>query len=246
MHQSRLPLPDRQFRPIRLAQAAFLVTFAVLLVPVLAVEIPPLTDYPNHLSRLWLVGGGVDLPVVAAMYAVSWDTLTNIGIDLLAKALTPLFGYMLVGRIAVAAAVLMAPVGGVLLWRVLHGRFHWWQLALALLAWNTGLLLGFLNFEIGIGFALMAAAVDPALVRRGAIATAAVRIGIGCLLVLVHLFALVFFAVLLCGIAIGPAFRALLDDGAPMRIARSVVTIAATSSWLRSCSRCLRPLRCDA
>lgn len=201
---------------------------AALLVPVLAAAVPPLADYPNHLSRLWLLGGGAAVPPVSGMYRITWDTLTNIGIDVLAVALTRLFSYDLVGRLFIAAAVLAPPLGGVVLWRVLHGRLHWWQISFGLLAWSMGLLAGFLNFEIGLGLALLAVAADAALSRRGAAAAVAGRVASGGALLLVHAFAFAFYAALLCGIAIGPEFHRLLRRGPLRGICRSVLVIAAT------------------
>ena len=119
---------------IRLMPSALLVTLLALLVPVLVAAIPPIDDYPNHLSRIWLLSGGANVPPVSEMYRVTWDTLTNIGIDLLAVLLTRLFNYETVGRLFIAAAVLLPPVGGILLWRSLHGGVHWWQLSFGLLA----------------------------------------------------------------------------------------------------------------
>jgi hypothetical protein len=202
-------------------------SLGALLVPVLLAEYPPLLDYPNHLSRLWLLSGGARLPAVARMYAVSWDALTNIGIDLAAVSLSKLFGYIVVGRILVAASVVLPPLGGVLLWRVLHGQFHWWQIVFSMLAWSVGLATGFLNFQIGLGLALLAAAADGALSRRGTLATAAGRIGFGCLILLVHFFAWIFYMALLCAMAIGPDFTGLRQRRRQVAMSRSILLICA-------------------
>ena len=179
------------------------VAFAALLVPLAVAPFPPLTDYPNHLARLFLLTGGISLPRVAEMYQVTWDTPSNIGIDLLAVLLGPVLGYETIGRICVALATLLPPLGGVLLARVVHGRFHWWQLSFGLIAWNTGLLVGLLNFQIGLGLALLAAAADPFLTRHGAVASLAGRACFGALALVVHPFAILFYGALLGGLALG-------------------------------------------
>ncbi|MFH0350795.1 MAG: hypothetical protein ACHBMF_02515, partial [Chromatiales bacterium] len=59
------PQPDKardrlNFLPIGSRHStAILLTIAVmsLAVPVLVVDIPPLLDYPNHLTRYWLIAG---------------------------------------------------------------------------------------------------------------------------------------------------------------------------------------------
>ena len=231
MLQTRLATPDgrtARTTPTRLASVALLASLAALLLPVLVAAIPPIDDYPNHLARIWLLAGGASLPPVSEMYRVSWDTLTNIGIDLLAAGLGGLLPYDAIGRGFIAAAVVLPPLGGVLLWRAVHGGTHWWQLCFGLLAWSAGLLYGFLNFEIGLGLALLAAAADPALTRRGPLTTALGRALLGALLLLVHLFALVFYAALLAGLALGPDLRALLRRDGLLRAAGSVLVIAAT------------------
>jgi hypothetical protein len=220
-------LPASSAAESRRAAAAVGLALLALLGPVLVGAVPPLTDYPNHLARLWLEGGGGAIAPMSSMYRVTWDAVTNIGIDLFAVLAVPLLGYEAVGRILVGAAALLPAAGGVALWRVLHGRFHWWQIAFALLAWNIGLVMGFLNFEIGLGLALLAAAADPALGRRGAVLRAIARMALAGLLLLVHLFALVFYAALLIGIALGPELRPLLAPAGRRRAIRSILPIGA-------------------
>ena len=211
-----------------MAPAAIGLALVALLGPVLAGAVPPLTDYPNHLARIWLEGGGAALAPLSRMYRVAWDAVTNIGIDLFARALVPWLGYERVGRLLVGAAALLPALGGVALWRALHGRFHGWQIAFALLAWNIGLVMGFLNFEIGLGVALLAAALDPALRRRGPALRAAARMALAALLLVVHVFGLVFYAALLAGIALGPDLAPLRRRAGLARAARDILAIAVT------------------
>jgi hypothetical protein len=203
-------------------------TFVALLIPGLVAAVPPLSDYPNHLSRFWLLAGGARVPPVSGMYQVIWDTFTNIGTDLVAVMLAPVFRSDTMGRFFVEAAVLLTPIGGVVLWRVLHGRFHWWQLSFGLLAWNLGLILGFLNFEIGIGLALLAAAADPALSRRGPAVSVISRALLGGIILVLHALAFVFYAALLYGIIVGPELHPLLQRGTVFRIGRAVLAATAT------------------
>lgn len=218
---------------VRIRSPAFLILglllmLAALLIPVVVADIPPLSDYPNHLSRIWLLGGGVAVPPVSGMYRITWSTLTNIGIDLLSVGLTRLFSYDAVGRIIIGATVLLVPIGGIALWRALHGRPHWWLLSFGLLAWNDGLVAGFMNFELGLGLAMLAASADPTLSRRGPVASVIARAILAGLLFVVHPFAFLFYAALLCGIAVGPDLRALRRRGAFRRAVRRIATIAVT------------------
>ena len=220
--RTRLPAP---------LMLGLVLTLAALLIPVVAVDIPPLSDYPNHLSRIWLLGGGVAVPPVSSMYQVTWDTLTNIGLDLIAVVLTKALPWGVVGRIIVGATVLLLPIGGVALWRALHGRLHWWLLAFALLAWNDGLVAGFMNFELGLGLAMLAASADPFLSCRGPALCAVARAILGGLLLMVHPFGFLFYATLLVAIALGADLRVLQQRRtlrrAVTRVAVASVTLAA-------------------
>jgi hypothetical protein len=131
----------RHHRSLRIAvwPVAVWIALAALLVPVLVARYPTLVDYPNHLARLWLLSGGAGLEPVSRMYRITWDTFTNIGIDVAGTALGLFLPIQIVGRVLVAAATVLTPLGGVLLWRELHGRWHWWQISFPLLAWGLGL-----------------------------------------------------------------------------------------------------------
>lgn len=155
----------RKLNPVA---AALLLLLGALIIPVAAVRMPPLIDYPNHVSRLWLLGGGAAMPPMPSFYAVEWAGLTNVGIDLLAVPLTRLFSAETIGAFYLALGLVLAPLGTAMLNRRLHGPLNWWALAFPLLAWNGALLAGFLNFVIGLGVALIAAALDDSLARRGA------------------------------------------------------------------------------
>ncbi|MBK1657034.1 hypothetical protein [Paracraurococcus ruber] len=189
--------------------AVLALVLAALLVPVAITHLPPLYDYPNHLSRLWLIGGGAATPPLSGIYAVEWSALTNIGIDLLAVPLTRIFPAEAVAKLYLGLGIVLVPLGAALLHRALHGRLHWWSLAFPVLVWNGAVLAGFLNFQIAMGLALVFAAADPWLARRGQAALLPARALAAALLVVVHLFGLVFYAALLCGLALGPDLRAL-------------------------------------
>ncbi len=195
-------------------------SFALLLLPPALAPIPPLWDYPNHLARLWLLGGGGDLPTVAGWYRITWDSLTNVALDALAAQIVPWIGYMASGRLLVTAAIVLPPLGGVVLWRTLHGRWHPWLLAFVPLAWSTTLIGGFLNFQVGIGLALLAAAADTPLSRRAGPWWPLLRAVPAAALIGVHLFGFIFYAGLLAGLTIGPK----LTD--PARTCRRLALLA--------------------
>jgi hypothetical protein len=210
-----------------LVAAAFFVLLLALIVPVAMVRLPPLLDYPNHLSRLWLLGGGAAIPPVSSMYRIEWTVLTNIGIDLLTVPLTRIFSAETVGAFYVALSIVLVPLGAALLNRTIYGGWHWWCLGFPIIAWNAAVLAGFLNFQIGIGLALFAAAADPALARRGLPQAFLVRVAIGALLTVIHLFGLFFYTTLLCGLALGPDLRALRDRAGLVQAAGRLLPVVA-------------------
>lgn len=199
-----------------------------LLVPTVCAAVPPLVDYPNHLARLWLLAGGASDPALSAFYRVRWDTLTNIGIDLAGGTMARVLPLEITGRILVGLASLLPALGGVLLWRAVHVRWHWWQLSFSLLAWNLSLVFGFLNFTVGLGVALLAAACDPPLGRCRPLLRTLARMGFAALLFVVHIFALPFYAALLAGLALGPRFELMLRRDRVLPLARTVLGLAAT------------------
>jgi len=179
-------------------------SLAALAVPVLLAPIPPLLDYPNHLVRLWLITGGTGSPPLSQMYAVSWGSAhTNVGIDYLGALLGTFIPAIPLGSLFIALALVLPPLGAVALNRAVLGGLHWWQIAFVYFAWNATLIAGFLNFHIGLGLALLAAALEPRLSRSGAASRAAARLAIAALLLVVHVFALAFYCALVAGVAFG-------------------------------------------
>jgi hypothetical protein len=194
----------------RLAAFCTLLALAALLLPVALVRVPPMLDYPNHLARLWLLAGGMDAPPLSGMYAANWHgASTNIGADLLAATLGRLIGGDLLNPLLLAAALVLPPLGAILLNRAAFGGgWHWWQVGFAALAWNTTLVAGFLNFQLSLGLALLAAAADPWLSRRlGPAGAMLARMGLGGALLVSHAFAAAFYGVLLAGLVFGAEWR---------------------------------------
>ncbi len=177
----------------------------VLLGPFFVAEIPPLTDYPNHLARFWLLAGGARDPAMAPFYQIDWSSAsTNVGVDVVVAALSPLVAGTTSGRFAMILAALLPPLGLLALSLRLSGRLTSWQAVFPLAAWSTTFLMGFLNFQIGLGLALLFSALDP-LARPGSRRIGALlRIPFGLVLAADHLCALVFYAALLAALGIGP------------------------------------------
>ncbi|MDJ0390532.1 hypothetical protein QMO56_20680 [Roseomonas sp. E05] len=227
--------------PTRHTGGLLALAIILLALPVLLTPIPPLLDYPNHLARLWLLAGGAAQPPFDRIYAVDLTSVrTNIGIDLLAAALGSWLPTIeRFGQCLVLAAVVLPPLGAALLNRSAFGGLHWWLVGLPLLAWNWTLIAGFLNFQIGLGLALLAAAADPALARRaGPAGSFALRAALAVVLLLAHAFAAFFYAGLLAALAFGSGWGALRSPRelgrATLRVAVAVLPVAlpVLLAWL--------------
>lgn len=220
--------------PAQMLGFALLIGLTAVIAPVAAVRWPALLDYPNHYARMWLLAGGAELAPLSQMYRVSWgNTSTNVGIDLVAALLGNVLPVTAIGPLLVTAALVLPPLGAARLNAVAFGGLHWWQVVCLLLAWSTTFVAGFLNFQIGLGCALLGAALDPALARQRALVAALARLGIGALTLLVHPFALLFYGFLVGGLALGPRID-------PLRSARAMRSAVARA--VVACLPLLAPL----
>lgn len=197
----------------RLPLACLIAALVVAALPAVLTPMPPLLDYPNHLVRFWLLGGAIDRGPMGAYYAIDWGKAwTNVGLDAIAQAV----GWLVPAKVLSAAfltlAIVLPPLGAALLHRLLFGGWRPWQVAMAIAGYSTTLLAGFLNYHVGLGLALMAVAADPWLARTGSpFRLVMARIAIATLLLVAHIFAVGFYAVLLAGMALGPRLAFLTD-----------------------------------
>lgn len=217
----------------------------VLVAPIFVVDVPPLGDYPNHLGRVFILASLPGDAVLARFYAAHWAIIPNLALDLVAPALIHLLPVHVVGRLAIAAAVLLPALGTIAYNTALGGR--WWALGVGLIAYNICLLYGFLNFEISIGIALLLAG---AWLRwretRPLSAVALAMIGAPVLFAC-HLMGLVFFAALIGGAELLHVHRNRTGTGWVEAIRRGAILllIFATPAVLYALSA-LRQLGDDA
>ena len=112
----------------------------------------------------------------------------------------PLLRLLLVhvaGRCLLGGILLLNLAGVLTLHRALFGRLSYWPLASGLVAYNSGFLLGFLNWQIGTGLAMLFAAAWLTWRERRPVATIAAAAAASVVLFFCHLMGLVFFLVLI-------------------------------------------------
>jgi hypothetical protein len=193
---ARLPTNGNDYRSWLGAAVALAI---VLAVPFFLVDVPPVLDYPNHLARYFILAHPDDA-ILSQMYAPHWTILPNLGMDAVGAALLRATDVHVGGRILLALS-LFAPVVGVVVYsRVVFGRYSYWSLASGLMAHNGAFFLGFMNFLLACGLALIGAACWIGLRRRNWMlhtiiigATAAV------LIFFCHIFGVFLFALLIGG-----------------------------------------------
>jgi len=215
--------------------AALALALASLALPAFLVRVPTFWDYPNHLVRFWILLGHAEGTPVAGMYQPDWSLAwTNIGTDLLAVALGRMLPFDLVGPVLVALAAVILPLGAILLNRAVFGGWHAWQVAIVLLAWNFVLVSGLLSFQIALGLALLAAALHGQLMRSPRWLRGMATAVLAALIMVVHLFGLIFYLALLVALDLGsrrpalgqPMVRALLFRRMVVSVLACVVPLA--------------------
>lgn len=169
----------------------------MLVAPLLLVDVPPLLDYPNHLARAVVLA--FHDPALRQMYAPRWAIIPDLGTDLVLPPLLHVLPVHVAGRIVVACAVLLPVFGTVAYSRAVFGTRSLWPLGSVLVAYNGTLLMGFLNFVVGIGLALLLAAVWIAWRERYPARVIALTTVGAAALFFCHLMSLVFCAILVGG-----------------------------------------------
>ena len=144
------PPPQSRF----LLPVAYLALAALVTTPLFWTPIPVLIDYPNHLARSWLMAQA-EMGNASAHYAVRWQWVPNLAMELFVPTLIRWFGLETASRLFVAATILLPVAGTALIHRALFGRVGWWPLAAFLFVYNSVLQWGFMNFLFGMGVALI-------------------------------------------------------------------------------------------
>jgi len=200
-----------------------------LTVPVLATEVPPLTDYPNHLARCYLLAFGHSDPVLNQMFSEHWQIIPNIAVDLLLPALMHAFSPLTAGRIMLAVCLVLPTSGAVALSYAYFQRRSFWQIAAGFAAFNALFLMGFMNFELAIGIALWGAAAWIHYREKFPAATIATGALVATVAFFFHMFGFCFYALLVgsyeLSVLVGHDFRTRPD---PRRAVKRASLLAIT------------------
>jgi hypothetical protein len=186
------------------------ICLSVVLTPILAIEYPPLLDYPNHLARLFILTHPDD-PQLARFYRIDWSLLPNLGFDLVGYALAQVMPVELAGRVFLGIAFAVALSAPMALHRALYGRFSLLPLFVGAVIFNRAVQMGFLAYFLGVGLAIWAFAIWLSCRRIHAIARFAV-LQVAVLIVFVcHLYAVGVLAILVVMHSASEGWRATAD-----------------------------------
>ncbi len=167
-----------------------------LLVPVIITPVPPLTDYPNHLARCYLLAFGDSDQALGQMFSRQWQIIPNVAIDLILPRLMHVFSPLTAGRIMLVFCLLIPTSGAIALNHAYFRRRSLWQIASGFAAYNALFLMGFMNFAIGIGVAMWGAAAWVRYRESHSWASVLFAAFLSPVLFFFHLFGLCFYALL--------------------------------------------------
>ena len=170
-------------------------------VPLFSTVLPPLFDYPNHLARMHLLAEGGN-----AFYEVHWAALPNLAQDLIVPPLARVLPLEFASGLFLAMIFAVIAGGTVWLNRVATGAWRLWPLLCFLLLYNRVFLWGFVNYLFGVGIALAGTALWLALERARwwLRMTASSIVGLACYFS--HIAAVGFYALVILGVELLPAF----------------------------------------
>src|ERR1051326_6707845 len=186
----------------RIAWLLLPVTALLLLLPLAAVTIPPLHDYPFHLARADAIAalfGQVDHPT---HHQIGDFLLPNVAMDVVTLGLTAFLPPILAGRVFLGLVLLILLTGTVALHRAVHGRMSPWPLLAAFFLYNWIFFYGFTNYLFGLGMTLWGAAIWLATRRAGVAARVMGGTSAGIVTVFCQLMAFGLLAVIVGGLAL--------------------------------------------
>src|SRR5665811_1682230 len=147
--------------------AVLFAAFTLLIsIPILTHPLPPLSDYVNHLARMYVMATLSKNPLLAQYYEIDWQVIPNLTMDLIVPLLARVMNVYLAGQVFIIGMFALIISGVLALNRALIGRWSVFPLFAFPLLYNYVFLVGVMNYIFGIGVALWALAGWVALRER--------------------------------------------------------------------------------
>lgn len=144
----------------------FLVFLMVSIIPLLTHPLPPLEDYANHVSRMYVMADHGRNASLAKFYEIDWEPLPNLMMDMIVPFLARVVNVYLASQIFTVGIFALIMSGVFALNRALFERWSMLPLIAFPLLYNYMFLVGLMNYFFGIGLALWAMAAWIALRQR--------------------------------------------------------------------------------
>ena len=113
-------------------------------------------DYYNHLARTYIEGHLATEPALQEYYAVSFDFIPDLTMDMIIPWLSHWIGIYAAGGVTIWLALVLPPLAGVMLSKSLNGRVTWLSLLGFLTVFNANMGWGFVNYTASSGLAVLA------------------------------------------------------------------------------------------
>jgi len=130
---------------------ALLLVAVAIITPIWPVGYPGMVDYPNHLTRCYILAHFHDNPVWQTRYYVDREPLPNLAIDLIVVPLNHFLPIALSGKIFLTLTALLYVLGCAWLGYAVTAKRSWVALIAAFTFHNSTLLFGFVNYVFGVG-----------------------------------------------------------------------------------------------
>lgn len=127
---------------------------AMALLPVFLVQVAPLSDWVNHLARMHVIAVGAADPYLSAFYAINWQLIPNLAMDVLVPPLARVIGVVPAGQVFMAATILLLASGPFAVHAALYQRLNPFPLVVFLFVYNDIFLVGLANYLFGVGLAV--------------------------------------------------------------------------------------------
>lgn len=169
MRPSRSPQFDQRVHDFSAGQVGVMLAVMILLasMPIWTHRLPPLSDYINHLARMYVIAQGSSNADIARYYSIDWQIIPNLMMDLVVPWLGRVVNIYLAGQIFTVAMFALIVSGTMALHRALFGRWSVVGLVSVPLLYNHIFLLGLMNYLFGIGLVTWGLAAWIALERWG-------------------------------------------------------------------------------
>lgn len=173
------------------SQVGVMLAVVILLVsiPIWTHRLPPLSDYINHLARMYVIAKGSGDANIARYYSIDWQIIPNLMMDLVVPWLGRIMNIYVAGQAFMVAMFTIMVSGTLALHRALYGRWSVVGLIVAPLLYNHIFLLGYMNYLFGIGLATWGLAAWVALKQRPMALRFAISTAFVVALFFCHLFA---------------------------------------------------------